>query len=222
MAACWRSEEHAGQRHSELILPMIDALLQRRRDRAGCLRRDRVRRRAGLVHRAAHRLRRCARAGLCDEPCRWSAVGTLLAVAQASGAERVIVCLDARMGEVYAAAFERDGQRLEHGPLAMLVLSGQQRQRWRAQAGSARAAASQPTALLCRLATRIILPRCVRTCIPHARDIASLAADSVRAGLAVPAEQAHPIYLRDRVALTVSERRAIKAQQNAAAAATNR
>jgi hypothetical protein len=38
----------------------------------------------------------------------------------------------------------------------------------------------------------------------------------------VPADQAHPIYLRDRVAFTVSERQAIKAQQNAAAAATNR
>jgi tRNA threonylcarbamoyladenosine biosynthesis protein TsaB len=41
---------------------------------------------------------------------------------------------------------------------------------------------------------------------PHARDIARLAAREFEAGRAVSAEQAVPVYLRDRVALKTDER----------------
>ena len=41
---------------------------------------------------------------------------------------------------------------------------------------------------------------------PHARDIARLAAREFEAGRAVAAEQAAPVYIRDKVALKSSER----------------
>jgi tRNA threonylcarbamoyladenosine biosynthesis protein TsaB len=52
---------------------------------------------------------------------------------------------------------------------------------------------------------------------PRASDIAELAVDMVRAGLTVAAEDAAPVYIRDRVALTVDERRALKAARGAPA-----
>ena len=41
---------------------------------------------------------------------------------------------------------------------------------------------------------------------PHARDIATLAVAGVKQGKGVPADQAMPVYLRDKVALKKSER----------------
>jgi tRNA threonylcarbamoyladenosine biosynthesis protein TsaB len=41
---------------------------------------------------------------------------------------------------------------------------------------------------------------------PHARDIARLAAREFEAGRTLAAEQAVPVYLRDRVALKTAER----------------
>jgi tRNA threonylcarbamoyladenosine biosynthesis protein TsaB len=42
--------------------------------------------------------------------------------------------------------------------------------------------------------------------LPHARHIARLAASEFQAGRAVPAEQALPVYLRDKVASRTDER----------------
>jgi tRNA threonylcarbamoyladenosine biosynthesis protein TsaB len=41
---------------------------------------------------------------------------------------------------------------------------------------------------------------------PHARDIAHLAAPVFAAGRGMPAEEAAPLYIRDRVALKTAER----------------
>lgn len=43
---------------------------------------------------------------------------------------------------------------------------------------------------------------------PQARDVARLALPPFEAGEALPPEQALPVYLRDKVALTVAEREA--------------
>ena len=213
-------EEQAGQRHSELILPMIDTLLNDAGIAlAAC---DAIAFGAGPGSFTGLRIACGVAQGLgfaTNLPL--VGVGTLLGVAHASGADRVIACLDARMGEVYAAAFVRTGNEWTTigspclcSPAAAPEVDGQG---W---TGAGSGFAAYGVALQARYANHLAELR--PDLHPHARDIASLAADRVRAGLAVPAEQAHPIYLRDRVALTVSERQAIKAQQNAAATATSR
>jgi tRNA threonylcarbamoyladenosine biosynthesis protein TsaB len=52
--------------------------------------------------------------------------------------------------------------------------------------------------------------------VPHARELAQLAALAFARGEAVPAAQAQPLYLRNKVAYTSSERQAINAAKAAA------
>ena len=47
--------------------------------------------------------------------------------------------------------------------------------------------------------------------IPHARELALLAVAALAAGQGVPASQAQPLYLRNKVAYTSAERQAINA-----------
>lgn len=134
-------------------------------------------------------------------------IGTLLAVAEASGADKVIACLDARMGEVYCAAYRRDAASrwVElvapglYSPQALPVLDGDG---WTA-CGTGFAA--HGAVLAERLgATRIVatLPQAV----PTARAVLALATPLFEAGEGEDAAQALPVYLRDKVALTERER----------------
>lgn len=212
-------EELAGQRHSELILSMIDTLLREAGVAlAAC---DAIAFGAGPGSFTGLRIACGVAQGLgFAAGLPLVGVSTLLALAQASGAERVLSCLDARMGEIYCAAFERRGGQwcTTHSPrlcapAAAPLLEGKG---W-IGAGSGFAACSN--ALQERYASHLEMVR--PDLHPDARDIASLGVDMVRAGLALPAEQAHPVYLRDRVALTVDERQAIKAAKSAKVAAEN-
>jgi tRNA threonylcarbamoyladenosine biosynthesis protein TsaB len=54
--------------------------------------------------------------------------------------------------------------------------------------------------------------------VPHARELALLAVAALAAGQGVPAAQAQPLYLRNKVAYTSAERQAIN-MANAAAKA---
>ena len=205
-------EELAGQRHSELILPMIDALLQEASVALAAF--DAIAFGAGPGSFTGLRIACGVAQGLAfaaDVPV--ACVSTLLAVAQGSGAQRVAVCLDARMGEVYFGAFQRatgsaDEQwNIAHPP--QLCAAGSVPDLdgggW-VGAGSGFAA------------HRAVLAERYAGCVsemrpelhPHAQHIAVLAARMVRAGLAVAPEDASPVYLRDRVALTVDERRALE------------
>jgi tRNA threonylcarbamoyladenosine biosynthesis protein TsaB len=207
--ALWRGGEvdddgeRAGQRHSELLLPMVHGLLVRHglkvRDldglafgegpgsftglRIGC----------GVVQGLAFG------AGL-----KVAGVGTLLAMAAAAGADRVVCCLDARMGEIYHAAYARSaaGWDAVHAPglwppeQAPALPSG-------AWAGCGSGFAAHAQVLERRYAGRLsaIMPEVV----PHARHVAELAARDFT-GRAVAPERAVPLYLRDKVALKTTER----------------
>ena len=124
-------------------------------------------------------------------------VSTLLALAQASGAERVVSCLDARMGEVYSAAFERRNGRwgTVHAPRLCppAMVPPVNGEGW---VGAGSGFAVHGLTLAARYAGHLISAQ--PELHPHAQDIAVLGADMVRPGLALPAEQAHPVYLRDR------------------------
>ncbi len=199
------AEARAGRRHSEMLLPMVHRLLERQRLtvkgldgiafgegpgsftglRIGC----------GVVQGLAFG------AGL-----QVAGVGTLLAMAAASEADHVVCCLDARMGEIYHAAYARSGTGWEtvHAPglwapeEAPALPAGS----W---AGCGNGFAAHAEALERRYAGRLsaIMPEV----LPHARHVAALAARDFAAGKAVPPEQAVPVYIRDRVALKTGERR---------------
>jgi tRNA threonylcarbamoyladenosine biosynthesis protein TsaB len=136
-----------------------------------------------------------------------AAVSTLLALAQASAADRVIAVLDARMGEIYHAAYERDGAdwitvvppnlcRPEHAP--DVPGSG-----W---SGIGSGFAAYGAALDTRYGGK--LERIAVDVYPHAQQIAALAARMVERGAVTTAAAAAPIYLRQKVAFTEAERAA--------------
>jgi tRNA threonylcarbamoyladenosine biosynthesis protein TsaB len=194
----------AGQRHSELLLPMVDELLKRHglavKDldgiafgrgpgsftglRIGC----------GVVQGLAFG------AGL-----GVVGVDTLAAMAESAGAGHVVCCLDARMGEIYHAAYAKAGSVWGpvHAPSlcapaeAPVLPAGS----W---TGCGSGFSAHAVVLQQRYAGRLsaIMPEVY----PHARQIARLAAREFEAGKAVPAEQAVPVYIRDKVALKSSER----------------
>jgi tRNA threonylcarbamoyladenosine biosynthesis protein TsaB len=132
-------------------------------------------------------------------------VSTLLALAQQSDAERVIACLDARMGEVYHAAYMRNGSDwlMIHEPSLYLphdvpVVSGEG---WY---GIGSGWASYEGTLKPRYALQI--SGFNKQAFPHARDIAILAAKRFAQGEAKPASEIAPVYIRNKVALKMSER----------------
>lgn len=126
--------------------------------------------------------------------------------AQAQDCARIFACLDARMDEVYCAAYEiRDG--LPEIVLAPFVAAPQtlgERVRplltsegW---LGCGDGFAAYPALLADRLVC--VIPRCW----PTAAAVAHLAAARFARGEGVDAALAAPLYVRDKVALTTAER----------------
>lgn len=129
-------------------------------------------------------------------------VGTLEAMAAAVPAARVAVCLDARMSEVYYGLFV-DGVAVDAAgvyPPAEVPLPPPGAERWVA-AGNALAAYP---ALVERLSLQVagLLPGIV----PTATAVARLAAPRLARGEGIDVAEAVPVYVRDKVALTVAER----------------
>ena len=133
------------------------------------------------------------------------AISTLLALAEASGAEKVIACLDARMGEVYHAAYEKIAAQwqmtIEPGvykPNDVPALDGTD---W-VGAGSGWQAYEVQLSQVYAAQLRAIQPQL----LPTASAILALAQPIFARGEAKSASEAMPIYIRNRVALKTSER----------------
>ena len=135
-------------------------------------------------------------------------IDTLLAVAEAArsahGATHVLALLDARMNEVYAAEYAwRDAAGWR--PLSNIAVLAPEAVptpgAGAVLAGNAFAAYADrlPAALQA-------LPRIAA--LPSADALLNLAPALLAAGAAVPAEQALPLYIRDKVAQTTAERSA--------------
>lgn len=130
-------------------------------------------------------------------------VSTLAAIAQGefrrTGARRLLVALDARMGEVYWGCFEIDEAGLAvhscdeqvSAPEWVTVPAGQD---WRA-VGSGWAAYAE----VLRQRTGLAAGAPAGAVMCEARDLALLGAAGLAAGRQVPPELATPVYLRDRV-----------------------
>lgn len=142
---------------------------------------------------------------------------TLEAMAEAcraaTGAAEVLAVLDARMGEVYWAQYRfDDGKWIDvvapalSAPQDVAPLAADGLQACgNGFAEYAEAFAGKPFA-------QGALPGIV----PHARELALLARAALAAGQGVPAAQAQPIYLRNKVAYTSAERQAINAAKASA------
>jgi len=195
----------AEQRHSSLLLPMVDELL---REAGLTLRQlDGIAYGAGPGSFTGLRIACAVTQGLAfgaDLPV--VGVSTLESIAQQTGAGQVLTVLDARMAEVYWAAYRRDGEGWRAVsepqlalPESVAVPAGGE---W---VGAGNGFAALGEVLRPRLAAALV--RIDDTLMPDAAAMAPLAVRAFERGEGMDAALAAPIYLRDKVALTVDERR---------------
>ena len=202
--ACVERAVAAGQSHSSLLMQMVDEVLSESALTLHDL--DGLAYGEGPGSFTGLRIACAVAQGLAfsaDLPV--AGIGTLQAMAAASEASRVICCLDARMQEVYHAAYElQDGQWREISaprvcaPAAVPFPEGAD---WTGCGGGF---AVYGDVLKQQLGPGLAALR--PAVYPHARDIARLAAPVFAAGRGLPAEQAAPVYVRDKVALKTAER----------------
>jgi tRNA threonylcarbamoyladenosine biosynthesis protein TsaB len=211
-AALWidgnlvQRELEAERGHAELILGMIDELLRESATQLAEL--DAIAFGRGPGSFTGVRLAASVTQGLAfGAGVPIVPISDLRAVAQrAAGddvaSQRVLVCNDARMQEVYWACFERspDGLMLPFGVERVNKPSDVQLpDEWATRAinGAGRGFAAY-TVLRMNLSDR--LNRIDDAVLPGAREIAILAVADVRAGRVHPPEAAVPVYIRNDVA----------------------
>ncbi len=196
--------ELVGQKHSELLMEMLDALLKDAGVAISQL--DGIAFGKGPGSFTGVRIACGVAQGLAlGSNLKVFGVCTLQALAKVCGHDKVIAALDARMGEIYLAVYEKQGEawnaviepclcKIEHAP----ELTGEG---WFG-AGSGfevsdAALAKRYTGQLSGIDARAV---------PQASAVALLAAIEFAKGNAVDAALALPLYLRDKVALKKSER----------------
>ena len=137
-------------------------------------------------------------------------VSTLAALAARATGGRVIAAIDARMGEVYLGAFEQaggdvralDAEAVVRPDEAGVPAGGG----WHGVGTGFDAADG---ALRRRLGATLDLVDA--TALPHAADVARLAALAFARGEGIAPERLEPAYLRDNVALTLEQQEALRA-----------
>jgi tRNA threonylcarbamoyladenosine biosynthesis protein TsaB len=144
-------------------------------------------------------------------------IGTLCALAEESGRDKVVACLDARMGEVYHAAYRRmpssgttGGEHWQawqevlppglYKPQSVPLVEGEG---W---TGSGSGFAAHGATLAAVYGGRIAETQPELS--PTARAVLAMARPYFEAGEGMDAAMALPVYLRDKVALTSRERAA--------------
>ncbi|TAJ78452.1 MAG: tRNA (adenosine(37)-N6)-threonylcarbamoyltransferase complex dimerization subunit type 1 TsaB [Gallionellaceae bacterium] len=196
--------ELVGQKHSEMLLGMLDGLLK---DAGVTIKQiDGIAFGKGPGSFTGVRIACGVAQGLAfGANLRVVGVCTLQALAQASGRDKVIAALDARMGGIYLAAYEKHRDawvtviepclcKAEDAPV--VVGDG-----W---FGAGSGFALNDAALSARYDGH--LSGVDAHAVPHARAVAQLAAAEFAKGNALDAALALPLYLRDKVALKTSER----------------
>jgi tRNA threonylcarbamoyladenosine biosynthesis protein TsaB len=200
-------DRHAGQTHSQLILPTIGEMLKEAG--VGLRDLDGIAFGAGPGSFTGLRIACGVTQGLAfGANLPVAGISTLLALAHGSGADRAIACLDARMGEVYHAAYVNSGNGWQEAstpglyrPEDVPVPAGND---WTGTGTGWQAYGDILRERVGESVTRI-LPQTY----PQASAIAALAMGVFRAGQGVPAAQAAPVYIRNKVALTMRERESL-------------
>ncbi|HAF43698.1 MAG TPA: tRNA (adenosine(37)-N6)-threonylcarbamoyltransferase complex dimerization subunit type 1 TsaB [Gallionellaceae bacterium] len=198
--------ELVGQKHSEVLMAMLDALLKD----AGI----KVKQVDGIAYGKGPGSFTGVRiaCGVAQGLALGADVGvvgvcTLQALAGASGKDKIIAALDARMGELYLAAYERRNGEWTEAIAPCLckadvapALAGDG---WFG-VGSGFSVAGE--ALQARYGKSLC--GIDAQAVPQASAVVRLAAGEFARGNAVDAALALPLYLRDKVALKTSERNA--------------
>ncbi len=196
--------ELVGQKHSELLMGMLDGVL---RD-AGC----RIQDMNGIAYGAGPgsftgvRIACGVAQGLAlGTELPVVGICTLQALAQGTGQDRVIAALDARMAEVYFAVYEkRAGEWHELSEPSLCLPQDAPVVEGGGWLGAGSGFAAHGGTLGARYSGQ--LAAVDAQCVPRAGAIAELAAPLFAAGRGVDAALAMPLYLRDKVALKTSER----------------
>ena len=204
--------ELAGQKHSEMLIEMLDAVL--RDSGYGIQDMDGIAFGSGPGSFTGVRIACGAAQGLAlGAGLPVAGICTLLALAEGTGKTRVIAALDARMGEIYCAAYQRqhDNWVCVYEPClckpeeAPTVAGGD----W---FGAGSGFATFADALQARYAGQ--LNGVDAAAVPKAQAIAALAAVQFASGGGVDAALAQPFYLRDKVALKTAEREQLALEKN--------
>ena len=139
---------------------------------------------------------------------------TLAAMAEScrarTGAVEVLTVLDARMNEVYWAQYRHDAAAGTWSEVVAPTLAAPEAVAPVAREGLA-ACGNGFSAYPDAFAGKDFAAGALDDILPHAREMAVLAAPAFAAGQALPAAQAQPLYLRNKVAYTSAERQAINA-----------
>jgi tRNA threonylcarbamoyladenosine biosynthesis protein TsaB len=200
-------EALAENRHSELLVPMIAKLFGRSRLSAremdafafgqGPGSFTGIRIACGIVQGLAFAANRPV-----------VPVPSLLALAEQSNERRVVAAVDARMGEAYLAAYARNGDDWDEVIAPRLAdaasLPALPGRRW-----AATGSGFDRHAWLREFYRESVEMR-VEEDLPRAGAVARLAARRFARGAGIPAGDAAPLYLRDKVALTTEERQKAK------------
>ena len=195
---------HAGQTHSQRLLPQCQSLLAEAGMQLADL--DGIAFGMGPGSFTGLRIACAVAQGLAfGADLRVVGVNSLQAIAAASGDEKVIACLDARMGEVYHAAYQRhEDDWLEMSPAMVckpeqvpLLEAGE----W---TGCGSGFAAYPEVLAARYGVSLAAVKA--DIYPTARHIAGLAVRQFSSFKAIAPEFAAPLYIRNKVALKICER----------------
>lgn len=205
--------EIAPRRHAELTLPWIDELLahagiaKSQLDAVACGRGPGaftgVRLAVAMVQGLALALDRPAIGVSTLETLALPAMRMLDARDEAI--DGVLAAIDARMGEIYLADYQRDasgawgrqGEERVIAPSAVLLQGAQSR------IGVGTGFSAENGVLTTSLAAQ--LSRVDAAALPHAADVARLAAGAFSRGGGMAPEDIQPAYLRNKVALTLAE-----------------
>jgi tRNA threonylcarbamoyladenosine biosynthesis protein TsaB len=196
--------ELAGQRHSEILLAMIERLLGEAGSRLQDL--DGIAFGAGPGSFTGVRIAASVAQGLAlglNAPV--TPVGTLEALAEAAGFERVACALDARLDEVYFAAYERRGENWQAVVEPCLSAIGA----LELPAGDGWVGVGSGFGILHgELGRQLQLAQVHPERFPDARAVAALGTRMLARDGGMDAAHAQPIYLRNKVAMTTTERHA--------------
>ena len=201
--------EIAPRRHTELVLPMVDELLAEAGISRHALDAIAVGRGPGAFTgvRLGVSLAQGMALGL-DLPVVTISSLAALALEAPEGDDAILAVIDARMGEIYAACYRRDGNGVLQALDSEQVCTAQSLQlpeaaTWQV-VGSGWATYAE--VLAGRLTGTLRAADGVR--YPQAARIAELAVREFKAGHAQAPEHALPVYIRDHVALTLAEQHA--------------